>query len=226
MPKLLALLLLLAASCKSVSTQSAPPVRDEGEGVSLFAPGQASLEDEEVLRLMDLRWAPWDGVRIALLEVSFQSEFSRDRSNWVTLVTAEEAVGVLREVPGVYDVSYLPEFLLPPRPDLSIVREAAARYQADWVLLYASEVMAHPEWNLFSRDEAHGLCLVECALLDTRTGLIPFTSRSTTEFHTEQQGDEAWARMITRATHEALDDALTQSATELAGFVERLRGSE
>lgn len=226
MPRSLAMLaLVLAASCQSISTQGIRPAWDDDAEVGLFAPG-GGLAEDEVSRLMNLRWSAQDEVRIALLEVGFRSEFSRDRSDWVTMATAEEAAGVLREVPGVYDVSHLPEFLLPPRPDLAVVREAAARYQADWVLVYSTEVLAHPEWHLFSRDEAHGLRLVECALLDTRTGLIPFTSRSTTEFHAKEQEDESWARLVTRATHEALDEALTQSARELAGFIERVRARE
>lgn len=207
------LALVLAASCQSVSTQGVRP---------------AWVEDEERLipLLMDLYWSTEGEARIAVFEVRFRSEFRCDRSNWVTMAAAEEAAGVLSEVPGVYDVSYLPEFLLPQRLDFDVVREAAARHQADWVLVYGTEVLAHPEWHLILRDEAHGLCHVECAMVDTRTGLIPFTSRSTTEFHVREQERESWAHLVTRATQEALGEALTRNAREFADCVERIHVQE
>jgi hypothetical protein len=102
------------------------------------------------------------------------------------------------------------------------VREAAARYQADWVLVYATTVSMLPDENLFTRDEVEGQCLVECALLDTRTGLTPFTARSSEAIHAKQTKGEELEVLLLRAELEAVDAALLQNARLLVAFLDGL----
>ena len=99
------------------------------------------------------------------------------------------------------------------------VSEAAARFGADWVLVYSSRVSTHPDTWVFAPDEVHGLCLVECALLDTRTGLIPFTARSVEEVHVEGRSGEELPALVARAEAEAIDAALLENARALVAFL-------
>lgn len=223
--------LALLAGCSTVATRSAPPrdpARLEGEAaVGLFPSDAGVLGDEDIVRILDARWTPAEDVRIALLPLNYQSVFAHYDWGWnptgsmgAGLQTAFAAVQELGEIPGVYDVSYLPDFLLPSAKSVPLVREAAARYQADWILIYSTRVSSHPERRLFQRDEVHGLCLVECALLDTRSGLIPFTARSTQEIHVrERKGEETFALLL-RAEQEAIDAAMLENAKALKSFLE------
>jgi hypothetical protein len=139
--------------------------------------------------------------------------------------TALQAVDELRKLPFVYDVSYLPEFLLPRDKSIAVVREAAARYQADWVLVYSTTVSAYERFRLFAREEVRGQCLVECALLDTRTGLIPFTARSTQELDVkEKDSSEDTPVLLLRAEQEAIDAAMLSNARALISFLEQIDG--
>jgi hypothetical protein len=218
--------LLLAGACGTVATQAPPPRTFGGESdqVGLFPSDARVLPDEDIARILNAHWEVPEHVRIALLPLRRDSVFA---SGYYYRAagpqTAFRAVDELRKLPFVYDVSYLPEFLLPANKTVSLVREAAARYQADWVLLYSTTVSADPEYRFFARDEVHGQCLVECALLDTRSGLIPFTARSTEEIHVKQKSSrEDMSALILRAEHEAVDAAMLLNAEALVAFLGRL----
>lgn len=218
---------LLAASCDTIATRAPPPRTSEkpSDDKALFPADSQVLPDADIARIMDARWQVPAHVRIALLPLRRDSVFASiyyyvNPSGSLGPQTAFQAVDELRKLPFVYDVSYLPEFLMPANKSIALVREAAARYQADWVLVYATSVAAHPKYHMFIRDEAHGMCTVDCALLDTRTGLIPFTARSTEEIHAKQQSsDEEMPVMLLRAEQQAVDAAMLSNAKALVAFL-------
>ena len=226
MTRALILPLLLAGACSTVATQAPPPLATaaESDGMGLFPSDAQVLADEDIARILGTRWEVPEHVRIALLPLRRESVFASASSYRAAgPQTALRAVEELRQLPFVYDVSYLPEFLLPANKTVALVREAAARYQADWVLLYSTTVSAHPDVHLFRRDEVHGQCLVECALLDTRSGLIPFTARSTEEINVKQESHrEELPALILRAEQEAVDAAMLTNARSLIAFLERV----
>lgn len=223
-------IVLALSACSTVASQAAPPRRaaQAPAATGLFPADAERLTDEAIARILDARWEIPEQVRIALLPLRHDSTFSsiyfHDWSSSSTtslgLATAFQAVDELRALPYVYDVSYLPEFLLPSERDVALVREAAARYQADWVLCYSTTISATPDYAFLGSDEVHGKCLVECALLDTRTGLIPFTARSseTIDVKEKAKGEEMSA-LILRAEGLAVDAAMRANARALVAFL-------
>ena len=223
-------LLLLAGACNTVSTRPRPlraaPPAPAGEG--LFAADSAVLGDQDIARILDARWEVPPQVRLALLPLRSDSVVSRygyaAPSPAAGMQTAFRAVDELLALPNVFDVSYLPEFLLGGERSLPVVREAAARYQADWVLLYSTSISTYHDSWVFARDEVKGQCIVECALLDTRTGLIPFTSRSSQVIDVEEdKAGEDLPVLLLRAEHEAVDAAMLENAKALTAFLEAAR---
>ena len=224
-------LLLLVGACSTIATQASPPRSSEQESASigLFPADAAVLSDVEIARILDVRWEVPEHVRIALLPLRRESVFASSyrlyglASTTVGPQTAMRAVDELRKLSFVYDVSYLPEFLLPPSKSIALVREAAARYQADWLLVYSTTVSAHERFRLFGPEEVRGQCLVECALLDTRSGLIPFTARSTEELNVkEESSGEDTPVLLLRAEQVAIDAAMLSNARALVAFLEKV----
>jgi len=225
--RVLAPLLLFACSCQAVATQaSRPPTSplDKPAAVlSLFSSDEAVMTDLDIARILDAKWEIPAHIRIAVIPFGHRSTYGY-RLPQPGMETSPDAIEVLRGIPGVFDVSYLPKFLQPLRHDVAHIREAAARYQADWVLLYSSQATSSPKMRFFGPDEVHGVALVECALLDTRTGLIAFTARSTETFEViENPGGESWALLIERAEREAVDRALVADANLIVKHVANAR---
>jgi hypothetical protein len=70
----------------------------------------------------------------------------------------EKLFTALHGAAGVHDASYLPSFLIPVKLTVAHLREAAARYQADLLLVFQTECRTHQEYRLFqaSRAKAYG----------------------------------------------------------------------
>ena len=60
--------------------------------------------------------------------------------------------------------------------EYTFLREAAARYQADLLLLFRSSCRTFERYRLFEQDQARAFCAVESVMLDVRTGLVPFVA--------------------------------------------------
>lgn len=231
--RLAPLALALAASCQTVSTRGPRPIRTEepSEVAALFPEGGPTTPEDQLAHLLDMEWRIPSDIRVALVQVSHRSEFvSTYWHGWSSALgsdapvnVATEAVERLYGIDGVFDVSYLPGFLIAGSRSLGPVREAAARYQADWVFLYATTVRAKPDYRFFAENEVEGLCMVECALLDTRTGLIPFTSRSTSPIDEKARKGEDMPALVQRAEIDAVNVAMAKNARALAELVETVR---
>ena len=228
-------LLLLAAmattGCSSVGTQGPPPgaVEEIEAGQSLFPSDAAILSDQEIARILSARVEIPESMRVALLYLEHRSMplssrpwyYRRDEPQQ-ELRLAMQSVHRLLEDNRVYDVSYLPTFLLPKQKSVGLIREAAARYQADWVLIFKSETRPHEKDRTFGTDEARAYCLAECAVLDVRTGTIPFTSRASQDV-TIAKTDEDWSlsEAVDRAELEAIDAAMSENVENLLQYLER-----
>ncbi|MCA9751883.1 MAG: hypothetical protein KC591_06805 [Gemmatimonadetes bacterium] len=228
-PTWLLSLALIQSACAgpAVSTRAARPAPDsspEDSGLGLFSGDASVLSDPEIARILDYQWRIPEHVRIAVFALQSAPESRGYRSYGAegnsSVQTATSAIETLRSIPGVFDVSYLPEFLLPPQKTVPLLREAAARYQADWILIYRSDFRTEAHNRAFGTDEATGICVVDCAVLDTRTGIIPFSSRATEMFaRPKDKGMSSMYDLVMRAEQQAFDSAMRRNAEALAEFV-------
>ncbi|MDJ0698436.1 MAG: hypothetical protein QNJ07_01160 [Woeseiaceae bacterium] len=223
--------LLLTAACAActsmpVSTASRPDAyyantsTSDREG-SLFAGDAATLSDEAINRILEYDYSPPALNRVALMP--FGREIWSQWSEELSLASQEMQAAVidtLRASPRVYDASYLPSILIPENRTVPHLREAAARYQADLLVVYRSFCQSFERYRIFSADKSRAFCGVEAVLLDTRTGLVPFTSVATHSYDVEKSdADMNFRETILRAQLEATATALGQVSGEIARFL-------
>lgn len=229
MIRLLAVLLfcILVAGCAApASTVSRPdayyasqPAHDSGS--SLFSGDEAVLSDNEIERILAFDYAPPTMSRIALMPFGREvwSEWSEELSV-ATDQMERDVIERLLSSPRVYDASYLPSILIPNQKTVPHLREAAARYQADLLLVYRSYCRSFERHRLFAADRSKAFCGVEAVLLDTRSGLVPFTSTVLKTFEaTQNQDDFNFQETMLKAQLQATGEALADVSAEIVSYL-------
>ena len=218
-------LLILLTGCASVSSNPRPASYSQDQLASGSQPlfdEESRLDDAGIKRVLDYQFTLPEQNRIALLKVSVDPKWQNYSESFAELNESivENFVGKILKSSRVYDASFLPSFLVPEQRTISYLREAAARYQADLLLLYRNKCHQFLKYRIISTDETKAICTTEVALLDTRTGIVPFTVVSKGEFITQKSKEEFGARETEkRAEMEALAIALGEAAEKLVNFM-------
>ena len=220
-------ILLTAAGCAvPVSTGSRPDAYYESASAepaaaSLFSGDESVLSDEAIGRILGYRYSPPPSSRVALMP--FGRELWSEWSEELALASDRIRTDVLEQLessPRVYDASYLPSILIPDQKTVPHLREAAARYQADLLLVYRSYCRSFERYRLFAADRSRAYCGVEAVLLDTRTGLVPFTSVALQSFEAnESDADINFRETVLRAQMNATAEALARVVGEILGYL-------
>lgn len=222
----LAGLSIVGCTSVPVSTESRPAayynaVGTAGPEASLFSGDAAVLSDEEINTILNYTYAPPDLSRIALMP--FGREVWSQWSEELSLATNDLKSAVidrLKASPRIYDASYLPSILIPEKRTVPHLREAAARYQADLIVVYRSYCQSFERYRLFAADKSRAFCGVEAVLLDTRTGLVPFTSIVTRSFDVvENDADINFQETRLKAQLAATSQALADVSSEIVSFL-------
>ncbi len=225
---LLALLSVLVGCATPISTQSRPDAyysavsSGQTEG-SLFSGDAATLSDEAIQKILAFDYSPPALSRVALMP--FGREIWSSWSEELAFASEKMQADVLdqlRNSPRIYDASFLPSILVPETRTVPHLREAAARYQADLLLVYRSYCQSFERYRIFRADESRAYCGVEAVLLDTRTGLVPFTTVATRSFDVvENKEDTNFRETRLRAQLDATAAALSDVSTEVVQFFAR-----
>jgi hypothetical protein len=230
---LLSVLALAGCAMEPVSTVDRSDVYYEsleagmtGETQSLFTSDEAVLSAEDISRILAHRYGPPALSRIGVIALGrafwfgYSEELARSGTDIQTGMVAK-----LRASPRVYDASYLPTLLIPEKRTVGHYREAAARYQADLLLIYQAACRTYDKYRFFSPDEAKSYCNVEAVILDVRTGIVPFSVTVSRDFHArENKEDTNFRETMARAELKALADALAEVGDEVVGFLARQGG--
>lgn len=124
----------------------------------------------------------------------------------------------------VSEAATLPSMLVPPRPSITLLRQAAVRLQADLLLIFRITSDVYYDYNLFSRDRVKAYSSCEALLFDIRTGIIPFTTIVSRDvFREKTSGDVANAEVARLAQQEASIAAITYVGVQLAEFLRSIR---
>ena len=191
--------------------------------VSLFSGDAEVLSDQAIAEILEYEYRPPPLSRIAIMPFEQQA--------WTTwsgdfLLLSEQLkqnlIDRLRASPRVYDASILPTILIPEQRTVPHLREAAARYQADLLLVYRSSCYGFERYRFFGTDRSEGSCSVEGVLLDVRTGLVPMTSVASENFSAEQNSEDLnFSETILMAQLEATGVALdfvSEAIVEFLGY--------
>jgi len=161
---------------------------------------------------------------VAILKLSKDSYWQYYSNDFTQLTDSisKEFIQTLVDSDKIYDASFLPSMLVPEKRTVPYLREAAARYQADLLLVYRSSCRSYQKYRFVSPDETKAYCSVEAALLDIRKGIVPFTSVSTNEFMTvKDPADTNFSETKKKAELEAISKSLGEVAKELVSFLSK-----
>jgi len=190
----------------------------------LFGSGEL-LSDADIERILNYRLKLPPQNRVAILRLSDDSywRYYSNDFNQLTDSISNELIKTLVSSDKIYDASFLPSMLIPEKRTVPYLREAAARYQADLLLIYRSSCQSYNKYRFVSPDETKAYCSVEAALLDIRKGIVPFTSLSTSEFGAvKHQNDTNFDETEKKAELEAIAKSLDEVARSLVSFLSKL----
>lgn len=224
------LLLITLAGCSAYATKGRPndyygqasPV-SSADTSPLFKSDSSAIPDEDIKRILDYHYMFPKQNRIAILPLGQRAWWSTWSNEFAKLNAEkeEEFMNVLRSSSKVFDASYLPSIVVPEKRTIPYLREAAARYQADLLLLYRTDCKTFEKYRVFSANQTKAYCTVETVVLDTRSGIIPFTSVSMETFEATKSDEDAnLTETIRKAELEAIGRGLLRNAQRLVAFMD------
>lgn len=228
MKGLVALLgVMMLSACASVPSEPRPmdyyePTQEAPAEGELFGNGEASLSDEDIKRILDYRVRLPRQNRVAILRLSRDNYWRFYSNDFVELTDsmASGFIGQLRSSERVYDASFLPAMLLPEKRTVPFLREAAARFQADLLLVYRSDCRTFEKYRFLNPDETKAYCTVEAVLLDVRSGIVPFSVVSTKEYATAtRKEDTNFSETIKKAELHAVSQCLEEVGLTVKEFI-------
>jgi hypothetical protein len=139
---------------------------------------------------------------------------------------SQRLIQSLSSAPQLTAVRFLPTLLIPERKTVPYLREAAARFQADLLLIYGTSVRSFQRDRMIGADEVRAEAVVESVLLDVRTGIAVHAAQTSERIAarrmpTDVNFSETVAKTQTEATGKALtkltDSVIAFLSTERAG---------
>lgn len=184
---------------------------------SLFRSDQALLSSEEIEAILSSRIELPTQAHMAVLRLGADSEVL----SWAFLADGDHPLSALAGANRISRVSWLPSLLIPEKLNVPLLREAAARFQADLLLVYRTPCQRFQEYRLFGTDESKTYCVAEGVLLDVRTGIVPFSGAAAKELKAQKaEGDVNLYETMKKAEATATSAALADLAQQLVLFLE------
>lgn len=137
-----------------------------------------------------------------------------------TQAVADSAVAVLGRAPRVERATTLPVMVVGEHYTIASLREAAARLQAHVLLVYRPSCKFYQRDPFIGAPQYRAVCTSEAVALDTRSGLLPFSTVVTREYVTQKQrGDFDESATWRRAQLQAVVFAVLEVGTRLGTFL-------
>lgn len=224
---------LLLAGC---GRASAPALDDYGPSTgamtraerpalteSLFNEDQTLLGNDELKRILASPIVLPDQAKLAVVRFGrlpywwgWSEDFVRTNEQIDTTF-----LGGLRRSARLREVAYLPSLVTPPVMTIPHVRQAAARLQADLVLIYRTSTYNYERHRWFKASRTKAYCTVQAVLLDTRTGVIPFSTIVNEQFAArESKRDHGFDETMARAEQQAIGRAWQRLAAETVAYLD------
>jgi hypothetical protein len=210
-----------ARSMQEQSDMAAAPAAD-----SLFKADQAVLSNQDIDKILAAKVYPPAHARVAVVRIG--GRYPWGHTWWSQSVAqieqkgADQLLNAFRSTPRVAKVMMLPSMLMPVQTTVPYLREAAARVQADTLLVYRTYTQTYQKERFFGGGTVHAYATVEAVLLDVRSGIITDTAVKTESFSAPKSSkDVQFDETAARAEQTAIADALGQAARDLAGNLAR-----
>ena len=227
------LLIGLFQSCTTTSgippesfTQASAPPREVLKE-SLFNDPNATFSEAAIQLLLDGRIELPDSMRIAIYRYGSTSTNRYYRNWWYdeeylkTQQSYQEALSQkIASVDRVQRLILMPQLMIDQNPNITQLREAAVRLQADLLLVYTINSDIYYKYKAFKKDEAKAFATCEAIFMDIRTGVIPHSSVLTEENFTRKgETDISIQEMRKRAEQEAVIKVLESTGNAVFDFL-------
>jgi len=130
---------------------------------SLFRGDQAVLSNQDIDRILTARINLADRHRVAVLHLNTRNIFYQEIADLETQIS-EQFLKALAATPQFTQVRFMPTLLIPEKRTVPYLREAAARFQADLLLVCGTRVRTFQRDRLIGADEVHAEAVVESVL--------------------------------------------------------------
>lgn len=220
-PGFIIIWIAVLASCSNMkmSNQASYPTPQYTEVIekSLFDSPESTISEENIKKLLDGKIIIGDSLRIALFNYSFYSRTNYYYYNDEELLKTQQSyidslIGGIKLSKKVEKVFVMPSIMANQNSTIINLRETAVRLQADLLLVYSIKSDIYYKYKAFSADETKAFATVETFLMDTKTGVIPFTTIVTKESFMKKTGNELSVEELRK---KAEKDAVIQSLTEI-----------
>jgi hypothetical protein len=188
---------------------------------SLFKGDQAVLSNQDIDRILTARISLSDRHRLAVLHLNA-------RNIWIQAAADMEAqnsqrlMQSLSSAPQLTAVRFLPTLLIPERRTVPYLREAAARFQADLLLIYGTSVRSFQRDRMIGADEVKAEAVVESVLLDVRTGIAIHAVQTSERIAARRTPtDVNFSETVAKTQAEATGKALTKLAESVVAFLSK-----
>jgi hypothetical protein len=188
---------------------------------SLFPGDQLVLADAQIEKIFATKIGVADKAKLSVVRYGtwpvgyWSEEFAK-----LDQQSMDEFLRKLRTVQKLRSVQVVPDMLLPRQMDIPHLRETASRVQADLLLIYRPTSRSYGRSEFLKKDATRAYCTVEVAVLDTRSGVVVYTTRANENFAAEKSGkDMSFEETIGRAQQEAVGRAMARLGDEIAAFL-------
>jgi hypothetical protein len=190
---------------------------------SLFATDEAVLSGASIEQILNSKVVIPRKARLAVLQFGQRQPWAW-RSEDLAQMSQDLEKGTVEKLQScgrLMDVSLLPALLALEKKTIPYLREAAARYQAELLLVYRSGSRNYDKYRFLGPTEVKAKCVVEAILLDVRTGIVPFSSVSAQEYIAKKsKEDYGFSETVAKAEMKAIAMGLEKIANDLVRFLE------
>jgi hypothetical protein len=117
----------------------------------------------------------------------------------------------------------VPTLLIPEKRTVPYLREAAARFQADLLLVYTTRIQTFRQNRMIGSDEVRARCFAESVLLDVRTGIVAHTAIASESIDLKKgPNDLNFGETVAKAEADATGKTLVSLAKTLNSFFAEL----
>jgi len=186
---------------------------------SLFKGDQALLSNQDIDRILTARVTLADRHRLALLRLNYRNFWDSEIAE-LEVENSEHLRQALRTASQLTQIQFVPALLVPEKRTIPYLREAAARFQSDLLLVYETRVRTFQHTRLIGTDEVQAEALVEGVLLDVRSGIVIHASQAAEGISAKKvAGDLNFAQTVAKAEVQATGRALVKLADDVVTFV-------
>jgi len=189
---------------------------------SLFAEDQAAISNEAITAILSSKVRLPSENRVAVLRaVSPRSRYWSEDMVRLDQKITDDFINRLKTSKRVTEAFFVPSILAPKSMTVSQMRAAAARTQAGLLVVYRPTTETFAKYRFMGKDETKAYSTVEAALMDVRTGIIPFTSMATeTEAAAKASKDFDFYETILNAQQQATRKALEKVGADIVAFLD------